>query len=188
MAGGDGHLKFRMKNPRQRLLVASVSLAAAVSVGLNVWLFMDRQEGKTAEGMAPPAPEATVEKEAAILQPVTMDFSGTAFADGSWKLTDETPPAFDLDKPFNWEQVTPEGAPPPAAPEKESQPGTRTAQWDAGAGWKPSRPVEQKLSLAPPGGFSTTPERTEVPGLDGAIVSEARHPRSKHLLAPLPLK
>ena len=92
---------------RQSLLIAACCLAA-VSLGGNIWLLMHRKDKPVAPG---PATQTTPHDASIgpVLQPVTMDFSDTAFADGSWKLTDETDPSISIDgKPFSWDDVKPE--------------------------------------------------------------------------------
>jgi hypothetical protein len=98
---------------RRAILIAACTFAA-VSLGLNVWLLMRREQNSGA--LAPPSPPPATAglppdvSAGPVLQPVTMDFSGTAFADGSWKLTDEPDPAVSIDdKPFSWDDVKPEG-------------------------------------------------------------------------------
>jgi hypothetical protein len=93
----------------RRLLLITACCFAAISVGLNVWLLVLRRDRGAA---SPPAAESPA---APALQPVQMDFSGTAFADDSWKLDDKPAPGVSLDKPFKLE-VSPAPAPLPDPP------------------------------------------------------------------------
>ena len=115
---------------RQNLLLAGC-IMGSVSVGLNVWFLMHKREPHSATPAAAthPAPADAVMR---ALQPVEMDFSGTAFANDSSKLTDgkvsaaitgatfgdrslevrpKPDPAFSLDQPFAWKDVKPAGGP-----------------------------------------------------------------------------
>lgn len=123
-----GAYGFGMK--RQHLLIAGVTLAS-VSVGLNGWFLYQRRNPPfppvpVKQEATPGAPPSAVEagaraveraKDQARLPPWEIDFSDTAFADGSWKLS-EPESAVKLDKPFNWEDVSAEtkSAVPPATP------------------------------------------------------------------------
>lgn len=99
---------------RRFLLIAACCFAAA-SAGLNIRLMLQRQEKPASPAPAAPAPAA-----AAALQPVHMDFSGTAFADDSWKLQDAPPPEGRLDQPLKLEAAP--AAPPPSPPVSPSAP------------------------------------------------------------------
>ena len=94
---------------RQQLLIAAC-IAASISVGLNVWFLMRKNSGP--RKAAPITGSAAPGSVAPVLPASEIDFSGTAFADGSWKLTDDPDPAFDLEKPFDWNDVPAQGAGP----------------------------------------------------------------------------
>jgi hypothetical protein len=102
---------------KRRYLLIAGCLLGAVSVGLNIHLYFLKKDAPSAR----PAPESTVTPEGAVSEdtvPVreikaspgfsagTFDFSDTAFADDSWKLT-EPRSAISLDKPFDWEDANP---------------------------------------------------------------------------------
>ena len=91
---------------RHYLLIAGC-LLGAVSVGLNIYLYRQRHN--------PPPKESSEQNEITLAEDGSVisnsglskfDFSDTAFADGSWKLTDQSS-AVKLDKPFDWEDVNP---------------------------------------------------------------------------------
>jgi hypothetical protein len=104
---------------RQYLLIAGCILGA-VSVGLNIQLYRQRHEPAASgepvrqENTVKPSPSPVSADSAPVreLNPlpsfpqVKFDFSDTAFADGSWKLTDPAS-TVDFDKPFNWEDLNP---------------------------------------------------------------------------------
>lgn len=114
-------LSSRVRRMKRRPLLIAACCFAAVSLGLNAWLLILRNQKPG------PAPAAAVEAPhpataAQALQPVHMDFSGTAFADDSWKLDD--PPATEgaLDgKPLKLE-ITPPASAAPAAPVSPTSP------------------------------------------------------------------
>ena len=79
---------------------------ASVSVGLNVWFLLHKREQKSSSPAPAPATHpAPADTALRALQPVEMDFSGTAFANDSWKLDQNADPAFSLDKPFAWKDA-----------------------------------------------------------------------------------
>jgi hypothetical protein len=116
---------------RHYLLIAGC-LLGAVSVGLNIYLYQKRhnpppketsqqlpkQMVLTGSGdgfviVDPNQPLVSPEKPGGLkprtlpdMPKVKFDFSDTAFADDSWKLTDP-PSSVSLDKPFDWEDVNP---------------------------------------------------------------------------------
>ena len=77
---------------RQKILVAACVLAS-VSIGANVWLWQMRKN-------QPTPPPATADQKPAppgLPQAGDFDFSGTSFADDSWKLDVEKPAVPNLD-------------------------------------------------------------------------------------------
>ncbi len=108
---------------RQNILIAACCLAA-VSLGGNIWLLMHRNK---APG---PAPQQQEKTPPALPTAAEFDFSDTAFADGSWKLSDEEEPPVSLDKSFSFEEFK---APPEAEiPRDSSGPGIRSSPVNRG--------------------------------------------------------
>lgn len=91
---------------KRRPLLIAACLFAAVSLGLNIWLIAIRNAKPPDPAPAEPGLPPDV-SAAPVLQPLTMDFSGTAFADDSWKLTDERDPSISLETPFKWDDLNP---------------------------------------------------------------------------------
>ena len=90
---------------RENMLIAACCLAA-VSVGGNIWLLRHRNA-------TPPAPSVPEKPPSTLPAAAEFDFSDTAFADDSWKLSDEKEkdPPVSLDKPFSFEEFkAPPGA------------------------------------------------------------------------------
>jgi len=96
---------------RQNILLAACCLAA-VSLGGNIWLLMHRNK---APG---PAPQQQENTPPALPTAAEFDFSDTAFANGSWKLSEEEEESpVSLDKPFSFEEFkAPPGAEVPENP------------------------------------------------------------------------
>jgi hypothetical protein len=153
---------------KRRALLVAACIFAAVSLGLNVWLLVLRKDQPAAE--APPSRSGLPADVSVrpVIEPLTIDFSGTAFADDSWKLTDDPKPGIDLNTPFRWEESG------PAAP-------------DASAGL--SRPADGlnamhgiKVPFALP--REPGPWRGELPAFPDLPLQDPGDARSRSLLVP----
>jgi hypothetical protein len=182
---------------RRAILIAACTFAA-VSLGLNAWLLVRRnQEPFNAGGSAlPPTSELPPDVSAGpVLQPVTMDFIGTAFADGSWKLTDEPDPIVSIDdKPFSWDDVKSETGKveipgrPPFEPLKSGGP------FDLINSPKPVESLPYDVAEPSPAGSWSPPWKArgvpfhvrEVPGYLGQPLPDPDNVSGKTLLATPP--
>jgi hypothetical protein len=77
----------------RRALLTAACILAAISLGANFWLILERQK-------APPAPVAAPKPAPELPKAADFDFSGTGLSDEAWKLTDEPKPGVSLDKPI----------------------------------------------------------------------------------------
>jgi hypothetical protein len=87
---------------RRFLLIAGLLLGAA-SVALNIQLYFVKREPPVAVPSRERAPDFG---KPAMVPTSHFDFSGTAFDDNAWKLS-EPESAVKIDKPFDWEDVNP---------------------------------------------------------------------------------
>ena len=155
---------------KRRALLVAACIFAAVSLGLNVWLLVLRKD-QTDTGAAVTPPPSGLPADVSVrpvIEPLTIDFSGTAFAEDSWKLTEDPTPGLDLNKPFRWEDA---GLADPEASSVLS-----------GAADRPKAMPGIKVPFALP--REPGPWRGELPAFPDLPLQDPGDARSRSLLVP----
>jgi hypothetical protein len=179
---------------KRRPLLIAACIFAALSLGLNAWLLVLRRNSpaRPAPAPAPASPAAAV----SVLEPVAMDFSDTAFADGSWKLTEGTEsPITTGTLDFKWEDVPLPGRIAEGSAPQDAVSVIKKSVVDAAQPAKPSpAPAKTTKPMVQPHSWKEEQramferlQRLEIPSYLGMPVSDPNNVRRKGLIAYPPL-